>query len=164
MNNVRVIDRDLGWAARIREIQKMDKSVTKVGFPQDAEPVLAPGGEYSDMSELATIAAVHEFGAPNRGIPERSFLRSGIDENRTKLADIQTRQAQLVADGKRTVKDALGVIGEAAVAFVRRKITTGPFKELSKITIANRKRPSTKPLIDSGSLRQSVQHVEEVNG
>lgn len=163
--NSRVIVRDLGWNEVIREINRMDKSFTKVGFPSEGS-VDNRGSEeaYADMSEVATVASVHEFGAPERNIPERSFLRSAVDENRERLAKVQTREAGLVMDGKRTVEVALGRIGEFMKGRVQAKITSGPFEPLAPQTIAARVRPSEKPLIDTASMRQTVQHVEVING
>jgi len=163
--NSKIIVRDLGWSDLMREIDKMKNSYTKVGFPSEGA-VDNRGGEdqYASMSEVATVGAVHEFGAPKRHIPERSFIRSGVDENRKRLADLQTKEAGRVMDGKSTVAISLGRIGEFMKGRIQAKITAGPFKPLAEATIAARKRPSEKPLIDTGSMRQSVQHVEVING
>lgn len=165
ISNVKIIPRDLGWNAVMREINRMKGSHTKVGFPSEGTVHnVGEGEQYSDMSEVATIAAVHEFGAPARHIPERSFLRSGIDENRPALQEKQAKVAGLVLDGRMTVDRALGILGEFAKGRIQAKITSGPFEALSQRTIDARTRPSTKPLIDTGSMRQTVQHVEVING
>jgi len=36
------------------------------------------GVSEADGTTMATVAAVHEFGSPEQGIPERSFLRGAF--------------------------------------------------------------------------------------
>jgi hypothetical protein len=123
-----------------------DKRRVLVGVPAGkAEP---------DGTPLAMIAAVHEFGSPERGIPERSFLRAGIMNSLPQLIALNADHIKRIASGGFTAATALGRLGLAAAAAVQREITDGTFAPLAPSTI--KRKGSTKPLIDSGSLRQSI--------
>jgi len=149
---------DRGWDRIKRELRVADGSFTKIGYPQNANP--APGE--STMSEIIEIAAVHEFGAPNRNIPIRAHVRPSFDENIAGLKRIVKNTYNKIVDGKINTKVALGIIGEFGVSKLQGKIRKGPFTPLSPYTIAKKK--SSKPLIDTAQMIQSVTHTEQING
>lgn len=107
-----------------------------------------------DGTPVALIAAVHEYGAPEKGIPERSFLRSSIHENRDKYVQLNRRNLVAALHGKMNIEQALGQLGEVAAGDVKAKIASGDFASLKPETI--KRKGSSKPLIDTGQLRQSV--------
>lgn len=115
-----------------------------------------PGGEDHGGSDLtvAQVARIHEFGAPSAGIPERPFLRVAIDKNRGKYVRINRESVLGMSSGRLSMEQALGRLGVAAKADVQVEITTGNFAPLKPETIA--RKGSSKPLIDSGQMRQSV--------
>ena len=78
----RVKEMDKGWKRIQRDMKKVDSSFTKIGVQQDA---IHKDEDSGITSDLAVIAAVHEFGAPNRGIPERPFIRTTADEVRNEV-------------------------------------------------------------------------------
>ena len=141
---------------------------TKVGYPEGAKlgrPSNNTEGKpsYKDVSELVLVAAVHEFGAPSMNIPERSFMRSALDENKEELLRFKREQYVLFAKGKITLKQAISRIGDWMQAKIQEKIRKGPFTPLFPETIIARNRhgrASDKPLIDTGMMINSVQHVE----
>ena len=45
-------------------------------------------GVFNGPEERAYIALIHEYGAPKRNIPERSFMRSAYNENKDKMNKI----------------------------------------------------------------------------
>jgi len=55
---------------------KIDKNTAKVGL----------------FGEEALIGAVHEFGAPKKNIPERSFMRTTFNEEKKKLQEIFNKE------------------------------------------------------------------------
>lgn len=150
---VKIIDR--GWNRLQEELRKADGARTKVGLPAEGDVAEGPA---ATMSELATVGAVHEFGAPNKNIPERSWLRTAYDENKTRLDAVKKREYNSIVDGRQTAKQAIGRVGEWFAARVKAKIRRGPFAPLQAATIARKK--SKKPLIDTGQMIQSVTHVE----
>lgn len=129
-----------------------------VGFPAEIERQVEGDAKPPDLT-VAQIAAIHEFGAPNAAIPERPFLRPAIADNREKFFALNRVSLKGVMDGSLTMQQALGRLGAIAQAQVQKKIVQGPFRPLEPKTIA--RKGSTKPLIDSGQMRQSVQWVIE---
>jgi len=133
-------------------------------FKEAAAAVLVgvPAGAKEDdeaSTPIAMLAAVHEFGAPSRHIPERPFLRPAITEGRPDFIRLNRANMRRVARGRTTIKQALGELGELGKRKVQEKIKAGPFRALRPATIAARKRRSegsSKPLIDTGNLRQSI--------
>jgi phage gpG-like protein len=112
------------------------------------------------MGEIATIAAVHEFGAPSKNIPERSFLRTAFDENEEELKRAKVTYLRLVFDNRMTLKAAMQKLAVFMEGKVKHKIVSGPFVPLFPETIIRRNkygRASNKPLIDTGQLLNSVQ-------
>lgn len=140
-------------AARLAEIQ--DKAVF-VGLP--AENV---GGKvYGDGMTVLQIGAIHEYGVPQQGIPERSFLRTPF---RLKKEEINTgiaKEYEAVINGRRSVLVGLGRIGVIATniskgAFVSRGY--GVWKPDTPETI--QRKGSSQVLIDTRVLSTSISSV-----
>ena len=110
-------------------------------------------GLFSEQgSDLVIYAASNEFGTEK--IPERSFLRSTVDENRREFrAFLDKRKNQVVisrTERERVLK-GLGLFAEKKVVI---KIGKGPFTANAPSTI--RMKGSSKPLINTGRMRQSI--------
>ncbi len=144
--------KDLGFATIMKELSALDGVHVTVGVHGDA-------GEREDGTTMALVASVHEFGAPLAGIPQRSFIRSTIDERRGQIADVTQKALGKVPDGKLTSEKAAGVIGQFVENAIKKKITTGDtsWEGLAASTIA--RKGSSKPLIDTGALRQAITHA-----
>lgn len=100
----------------------------------------------------ALIAFVHEFGI---GVPERSFLRSTIIENAEKYRKIQVDNIlPAIASGTLTADEAYRRLGLVVSNDVKLKMANGNFTPLNQKTID--RKGSSKPLIDTGELRQSI--------
>lgn len=120
--------------------------VVNVGFPQ--------GKHEEDGTPVAMIAAVHEFGSPSQGIPERPFLRVAVQRNRQKYAMLNHTNLVKMLRGQTTVETALGQLGEMAKGDVQTEIRSGDFKPLKAATI--KRKGSSRPLIDTGQMVQSI--------
>lgn len=142
--------RDHGYANIIKEVQKGGHTYTKVGFPLSGE--LGDPPRQSSMTEMITVASVHEFGAPKRGIPERSFIRTAFDENVEEINERKKIEYRKVLEGKQTVWVAIGRVGEFLTNKTKEKIRLGLQPELTS-------REGT-PLWDTGQLINTIQHVE----
>lgn len=104
--------------------------------------------------QTATIASVHEFGAPEHSIPARPMLSRTVDENRAKFRE-QYRDAWARAiDGRERIESALLRYGQDVRTAIIRTITRGPHTPLAPATIA--RKGSSKPLIDTGAMRDQV--------
>ena len=153
----RIEDKDLGLNRIIRTLNKdLDGVVVKVGVQAKEKAARrGKGGSIRNTDQpLAVIAAIHEFGLG--GMPQRSFLRSAYDENKPML----NRMGDNIVNGAikgMSVGTALNQLGNVVQGMVQRKIVDGPFVPNSPATI-KRKR-SSKPLIDTGHLRQSIRYT-----
>lgn len=128
-----------------RALSGKSKKVVHVGFPEG-------GPEKENRISVAGVAAVHEFGGGN--VPERPFVRTGIRRGIPEQMALNKANLKAVVHGTLTVPQALGQLGLMAAGQVQREITEGTFEPLQDATI-NRK-GSSKPLIDTGQMRQSV--------
>lgn len=108
---------------------------------------------------MAMIAAIHEFGKPEIGIPERSFLRGGIQRGRPRFSRLNAANLRCVVLGSKSVDESLEQLGVVAAGEVKREFTAGTFEPNKPATIA--RKGSSRPLIDTGSLRQSITYVLE---
>lgn len=158
----RVEDKDLGLNRIIRTLNKdLDGVVVKVGVQAKDKAVRrGKGGSIRNTDQpLAVIAAIHEFGLDN--MPQRSFLRSAYDENLPMIDKMIQRVANGAVFGLGT-NAALNQLGNVVQGMVQRKIVDGSFVPNSPATIKRKK--SSKPLIDTGHLRQSIRYVIERKG
>jgi hypothetical protein len=108
---------------------------------------------------MAMIAAVHEYGSPKRGVPERSFIRGWVDGDKAVINKFILSLLRKIEDGKLYAEQALKLLGNYGVAGIRHKITTGPFQALKEATIKRKK--SSKPLLDTGQLRGGIHYKVE---
>lgn len=177
-NPVRVtkkILKDIDWRA-------FDELRHRINAGKHAVRVGVPGGvAETDGTPVAMIAAVHEFGSPSQGIPERPFLRVAMQRNAKKYVRLNRINLAKMLRGQMTVEQALSQLGDMAKGDVQTEIWHGDFKPLDPKTIAARRRarsngynkalqrevakkqaaggaagPIDRPLIDSGQLRQSI--------
>lgn len=87
-------------------------------------------------------------------IPERSFMRSAFDKNVKKYQRASLREAKKAIMLKQTPEQAIGRVGEIALADIRRGINRGIPPALKASTI--RRKRSSKPLVDTGQLKQAL--------
>lgn len=111
----------------------------------------------------AHLAAIQEFGWPKGNIPARPFLVPGVRDSEEKVAPHLRKAADAAMERKpskvRQQYDAAGLIAQNVVRAI---INRGINPPLKKSTIAARKRRGrmgTKPLIDTGQLRNSITYV-----
>lgn len=109
------------------------------------------------------VATIHEFGAPGANIPERSFIRAGVDEKLITIRKTMVRLSKSYITGKVDLDQTLGIIGQQVVGVIQAKIASNVPPPLAAETI--RRKRSSRALIDTGQLRQSisyeVRHVGE---
>ncbi len=128
-----------------------------------------------DGTDICDIAAWNELGTEH--IPPRPFLRKSVDENQDKINQFLQRKVRSLANGK-TAEELLNEIGNYQKKLIQQKIREGEFAPNSGITInggwmRNKKtgkafyvkwKNSSKPLIDTGRMRQSVNYVIKRKG
>jgi hypothetical protein len=113
----------------------------------------------SDGISNVELAAIHEFGSPAANIPERSFIRRTFREQKDKLDALLFKIAKGVVSDKTDLATGLNLLGQWAVAAIRKTITGGPGipPPLKPATIARKK--STRPLVDTGQLVNSITYI-----
>lgn len=131
---------------RLRQRLVGDNRVVNVGVPE--------GKREEDGTPVAMIAAVHEFGSPSQGIPERPFLRVAVQRNRQKYVRLNRINLVKMLRGQAAVEQALGQLGEMAKGDVQTEIRSGDFAPLKPATI--KRKGSSRPLIDTGQMVQSI--------
>lgn len=118
---------------------------------------LPEGSVDSDGDDLVLIGAAHEFGSISRNIPARPFLRPALRKNVNKYGRILQQKATAILLGRMSLHQALSLVGQAAQADVQKYIVAHQgFDPLKPATIKRKK--SSKPLIDTGQMRQSIRY------
>ena len=142
---------DRGYKKARSEIQKVKikRPHVAVGFQGESGGARHPEGDGATVADVATF---NEFGT--KDIPERSFIRSTMDEEKPELLRLNKRLFRLMSAGKMTTERALNILGLKIKALIQKKITDLKDPPNHPKTIARKK--SSNPLIDTGTMRQSV--------
>lgn len=115
----------------------------------------------------ATLAYIHDNGSPAANIPARPFMRPGIESVKGRIATSLEKGALAVMHNESNgVEKALHIAGLTAQSAIRSKINQGIEPALAESTLAARRargRQGTKPLIDTGQLRNSINYVVRKN-
>lgn len=118
-------------------------AVAKVGIPA--------GKTYPDGTSIAYVATIHEFGAPEVNIPQRSFLRSTRNAKRDEWGEQLAKGAQAVVRRRMGLNDILDAVGMMAAADVVQAIANRIPPPLKPATIAARVRRARKTNPSFGS-------------
>lgn len=112
----------------------------------------------------ATVAAVHEYGYPEGGIPERPFMGPSFDANRAKYGRAIQDVVEGVQAGRYSLDVGLRLLGEVMVADVRGYILSATFTPNSP-RVQERKlekgggQGPVKPLVDTGQMLRSITYA-----
>nr|DAN62362.1 MAG TPA: virion morphogenesis protein [Caudoviricetes sp.] len=131
----------------IEQIKATSEKAAYVGFPAEFNEDV----EGSDGFNLASLGAVLEFG--NEHIPSRPFLRQTLAENQEKYTALFVK---LFESGV-SIEQIYEQIALIAQGDVQQNIVNGNWTANAPSTIKRKK--SSKPLIDTGKLRQSVKGI-----
>lgn len=141
----------------LKSIQSLVKEQTLVGIP-DSNAARKEG-----PINNAALGYINEFGSPANNIPARPFLIPGVEAAEPAVLKQLKRGAEGALDGRLDAADkALHSAGILAVNAVRGKINEGVPPPLADSTLAARRRrgrTGTKPLIDTGQLRNAITYV-----
>jgi phage gpG-like protein len=143
--SIKVTKKDLGWKRVKRSVQDASKAHALVGW--------LGGGRNAEL------AAIHEFGAPERGIPARAPVATMMRTKENELRQLTERLIGEVATGAMSTNQALGLLGAKAASELKKTIATGPHltPALKPATIA--RKGSDRPLVDTGRLVNSISWV-----
>lgn len=130
-----------------------------------------------DDSEILMIANVNEFGCKIKvtdkmrnylhvigihlkkttkeiSIPERSFIRGGFQEHKSKMESEGEKLLEQVINFQLPVNTFFNTLGEYIAGLIQDYMTDLRTPPNHPVTIANKK--SSNPLINTGRLRQSI--------
>lgn len=137
-----------------------------VGVPNESPKRKAEGEAVGPMNN-ATLAYIHDNGSPAANIPARPFMQPGIASAKERIVSTLLAGAKAnIAGNTEAIENALHKTGLIAQAQIRSKINEGIAPELAPRTLAARRargRTGTKPLIDTGQLRNSINYVIREN-
>lgn len=141
----------------VKAIHRLTGQEILVGVPQ--------ADTRRDDSPLtnAQIGYLQETGSPAMNLPARPFLVPGVESVQKGITKQLEKAAHAALDGTQNeVENAFIAAGLVAQNGVRKEISEGDFKPLAEATLARRRakgRTGTQPLIDTGSLRNSITYV-----
>jgi hypothetical protein len=168
-------DTDKGWKALARRAKAMGKRAhVKVGLVgKRAQQVEKVEGEARPLT-VAAIAAVNEFGSPERRIPARPFIGGSFDAHVEEYRLLLRQVADGVLTGKISLKDGLSLVGQRASADVKNFVTQGeqvpppnaPYtlkKKLAK-TYRGAAKGEPRTLVDTGRMINAVTYEVVASG
>lgn len=126
---VRIVDRDTGYAAFVKQLAEIGKTGVTVGVHAD------DGANVHDGPSIAEVAAIHEFGL---GVPERSMVRGFVDEHGDEVRAWQRLAAQAVLERRLDALQALEQLGEKILGAMKERILAGIPPELAESTKKSR--------------------------
>jgi hypothetical protein len=154
-------DTDMGLEKIFREVEGLKSMCVKVGVTEDVGAQTVDGGP-----TVAQIAARNEFGvlgppvSQHGGgkwfIPPRPFVRGWADGKRELIAKTMEKLGGLVLGGKLEADTAIRRLGQLGEDGIKLNLREGAFTPNADSTIA--KKGSRKPLIDNGTLRNSIRY------
>lgn len=131
---------------RIEKIAKemQGKGQVRIGLPKGSNA-------YPDGTSVIMVGSVHEFGSPSRNIPERSYLRSTLQNNRRMYKKFLEKLGKNIAIGKITSEEALQTLGL--------KVASDAQSTLIDLKTPPLKHRDGNPLFDTGHLVESITFV-----
>ncbi len=143
------------------------------------------GATYPDGTSVPMIAAIQEFGAPSVGIPPRPYFRQMIDKNKgewpkmigdlLRAHEVDGRQtlertgAEVSGELRESIIDTLSPPLSPVTLMLRKMKADNPDLNVTRSTVAEARAKvakgddysgvSTKPLVSTGHLLQSVDFV-----
>jgi hypothetical protein len=111
--------KDTGLAKLLSNL-KQARAHVKVGVLAEGD-----GANKNGKLTVAEIAAIHEFGSRDGKIPERSFMRATLTDNRAAYIEILRKLVARFYAGKLPLKKLLAIMGTRLTADMKKKISTG---------------------------------------
>ena len=145
VNTVR--DIDLGFKELGRALKR--DGFVEVGYFANKEK------HPESQTDLAQIAIQNEFGTST--IPERSFMRSSVDENNDKIMKYAAEERLRVADGKQSFDKFLNKTGLYVKAIIQKKITlAGAWAVPNAPSTVDAKGGRQTPLVDTSFMLKNI--------
>lgn len=144
---VRVTDRETPEGKRLKqELNGLKELQVRIG--------VQAGESYPDGTAVVDAAMWNELGTVH--IPSRPFIRDSVDAHADEINSDLEKAAKSLINGSST-EDVLNTLGELHTNRMVKEIKNGDFAPNSDSTI--KRKGSDKPLIDTGTLWQSIHHI-----
>lgn len=130
-------------------IEELCAHEVHIGYQEDS-------GSYGDGPTVAQVACWNEFGTEHS--PARPFMRQTYEDYSEDI--IKRGQSEIkkeIATGSPNAEKTFNAIGVCVKGYIQKEIVEGDFEPNAPSTIA--KKGSSRPLIDTGQMRQSVTYV-----
>lgn len=159
---------DHGFKGIIKELKKLEnKPYVKVGYPSKKAPTKDKKLKRITLSQendlelivqdefvtVLDVAIFHEFGTVR--LDERSFVRASFDKNRKKYEATNKKLLIDIYSGKKTVEQALDILGIMILTDIKSFLTDGEVKPDS-IRAASE---NGKTLIDTAQLLNAITFI-----
>lgn len=179
-NGLRIKTTQATFDKMLKDLQQLARVEILVGFPEDTT-ARTEDSIPQDITN-ASLAYIHDNGAPEQNIPARPFMLPGIEAAKEKVTDRlgQTLRAVSQNKGVAVIEKGLTQTGLLAKLSIQNVINAGVPPPLADATLRNRARKGrkgaakelesrgqgnvpgmadAKPLIDTGQLRNAVNYV-----
>ena len=117
----------------------------------------------SNGQKVELIAMWLEYGSEGFNVhyPARPFWRTAIDANMQRIMNRFIFNANQVAQGKMQARQCFEDIGKQIVQYIKKSIEQGSWADLAESTIKakERKGSTTKPLIDTRTMVNSLEYI-----
>jgi hypothetical protein len=138
----------------VPELARLNPHVRVGGFLDEKGGGAEREGGFTNVD----IMAVHEYGAPEANIPERSFIRSTINAQRAKYVSMLKKALKLLLEKRLSSVQMFDILGAQMIADINYKVRVeGGFEPLKQATID--RKGSTRALIDTGAMLASLAWV-----
>ena len=136
---------------KLEEVPKgFDGMVAQVGIPVGPKYAEDRGGQ-----DVATVAAIQEFGAPAAGIPARPFIMPTVKAEKSKWRKIIATGVKKVVKGTATAFDVLDMVGIQAESDMKTMVKSIDSPALSPVTVILRKWRSAGRQIDASVVEEA---------
>lgn len=177
--NLRLLtDNVAGLKARLRELTRDE---VLVGFPEDPTEREDENGNPVEITNAA-LGYIHDHGDPEHNIPQREFMKPGMEEVKPRVSTMMatTARAAVTSKDPSAVTKGFTAVGTVVMVALKKKINEGVPPPLAESTLKDRVRrgrkgakkelasraagnaPGTqlaKPLVDTAQMRNAVNFV-----
>lgn len=136
----------------MKELRELAELEVRIGYQRGKGAVTSADDDKS-RADLVDIAMWNELGTVN--IPSRPFMRDSADKHMEDINHMLAAQKDALLKGA-TAREILNTIGLFQQDLIQTEIEQGDFVANAPSTI--KKKGSDKPLIDTGTMKNSVHY------
>lgn len=140
-----------------KHARQMDRTLSRYAV---AVGVLDPKPVEGSNLNTAQLMTIHEFGAPSRNIPQRSILRSTLQQERGIVGELASEGLREMKAGggvgKTTPRRVLVAVGRYLQTKMRARFGSNALAPLAPSTLAATPDRKGGPLLNTGALRKAI--------